>query len=244
MIIYPAVDILDGRCVRLKQGRLEDVTVYAEDPADAAQRWADAGAQMLHVVDLNGAVEGEPKNLDAVARIVERTGVPVQLGGGIRDRANLEAAFEAGVTRVVVGTSLVKSTEFVAEVAAAHAGGIVAGIDARGGKIALEGWVEETQLDAIDVARRMADVGVAAIVYTDINVDGMQKGANIDATARMLEATDIPVIASGGVSALADIRRLKELEPLGLDGVIIGRALYEDNFTLREAITAGISVAC
>lgn len=244
MIVYPAVDILDGRCVRLKQGKLFDVTVYADDPADAAQRWADGGAQMLHVVDLNGAVEGQPKNLDAVRRIVERTGVPVQLGGGVRDRAGLEAAFETGVTRVVLGTSLVKSTEFVAKVAEAHPGAIVAGIDARGGKVALEGWVEETQLDAVEVARHLGNVGVAAIVYTDIDVDGMQTGVNLDATRRMLEATEIPIIASGGVSTLEDIKNLKVLEPLGLDGVIVGRALYEEAFMLPEAIVAAVSVAC
>lgn len=244
MIIYPAVDILDGRCVRLRRGKFLDVTVYADDPADAAERWAAGGAQMLHVVDLNGAVEGVPKNLESVRRIVERTGVPVQLGGGIRDRGDLEAAFEAGVTRVILGTSIVKSTEFVAEVTQDHPGGILAGIDARGGKVALEGWVEETGLDAVDVVRHLTDLGVAAIIYTDIDVDGMQTGVNVEATRRMLESTDIPVIASGGVSTLDDIHRLKELKPLGLDGVIVGRALYEKAFTLSEAIVAGISTAC
>lgn len=244
MIIFPAVDILDGKCVRLKQGRLEDVTVYADDPADAAQRWANFGAQIIHVVDLNGAVEGTPKNLDAVARIVQRTDVPVQLGGGIRDRGTLEAAFEAGVTRVVLGTAVVKSLDFVADATSAHPAAICAGVDARGGMVALEGWVEETELDAVDVVNGLAGVGVAAVIYTDINVDGMQTGANVEATWRILEATDIPIIASGGVSALEDIARLKQLEPLGLEGVIVGRALYEEKFTLAEAIAQGMSVSC
>lgn len=244
MIIYPAVDILDGRCVRLRQGKLFDVTVYAEDPADAAERWAAGGAQMLHVVDLNGAVEGTPKNLDAVRRIVQRAGIPVQLGGGLRERSHVEAAFDAGVSRVILGTSIVKSTRLVAEMAEAHPGAILAGIDARGGKVALEGWVEETGLDAIRLAKRLSDLGVAAIIYTDIDVDGMQKGVNVEATRKMLKATKMPVIASGGVSTLQDIRRLKELEPLGLDGVIVGRALYEGTFTVSEAIVAGISKAC
>ncbi len=244
MIVYPAVDILDGRAVRLKQGRRSEVSVYADDPAQAAQRWVNAGAQMLHVVDLNGAFEGRLKNLTQVARIVEQTGVPVQLGGGIREASSLEQAFSSGVTRVILGTSVVKSMDFVAEAVEAYPGKIVAGIDARGGKIAVEGWVEETELDATEVAGHLEDLGVAAIVYTDINVDGMQTGVNIDATRAMLEATDIPIIASGGVSTLDDIRRLKELEGLGLDGVIVGRALYEEAFTLEEALVVAITKSC
>ncbi|RJQ52483.1 MAG: 1-(5-phosphoribosyl)-5-[(5-phosphoribosylamino)methylideneamino]imidazole-4-carboxamide isomerase [Actinobacteria bacterium] len=244
MIVYPAVDILDGRCVRLKQGRTSDVTVYANDPAQAAERWANAGAAALHVVDLNGALEGRMQNLDAVARIVQRTDVPVQLGGGIRDMEGLEEAFSAGVARVVLGTSIVKSMDFVRRAVQAHPGAIVAGVDARGGKIALEGWVEDTELDAVEVVKRLEEVGAAAVIYTDINVDGMQTGVNVDATRAMLEATGVPIIASGGVSSLEDIRRLKELEPLGLEGVIVGRALYEEAFTLEEAMVVAISKSC
>jgi phosphoribosylformimino-5-aminoimidazole carboxamide ribotide isomerase len=236
MIIYPAIDIMGGKCVRLYQGKAEQATVYADNPADMAQKWQDEGAQYLHLVDLDGAFKGSPQNLEAVENIVKRVNIPVQLGGGLRNLADLDRVFDTGVTRAILGTSVITDPELVKAACAKYPGKIVAGLDARDGKVAIKGWVEDTDIFAVDLALQLEIYGISRIVYTDIFSDGTQKGVNVFATEDVAENISIPVIASGGVSALDDIRQLKPLQESGVEGVIIGRALYEGNFTLPEAI--------
>ncbi len=236
MIVIPAVDIKGGRCVRLAQGRMDAETVFGDDPAAAAAGWEAAGARMLHVVDLDGAVEKAPRNQAVVKRILERVKVPVQLGGGIRTEATIRFYLDSGVDRVVIGTEALRNPRLVAEACRRHPGRIVVGIDARNGFAAVEGWTETTRVRAVDLARRFEDCGVAAVNFTDIHRDGMQTGPNIEETRRMAEAVGIPVVASGGVSTLDDIRRLLPLEAVGVTGVITGRALYSGSLDLAEAI--------
>ncbi len=239
MQILPAIDILGGKAVRLRQGDYDAVTVYNDDPVDQARIWSEAGAEWLHVVDLDGAREGIPANIDVIRRIVASTDVPVQTGGGIREIPTLDSLFAAGVKRCVLGTSLVKRPEFVVEACAKHSG-VVAGIDARDGKIAIEGWREGTEHGVLEFVRELMLLGVQRVAYTDISRDGMQEGANIEAYRALAAQVDIPIIASGGVSSLAEIRNLASIG-LGIEGAIVGTALYEGRFTLEEAIAAGRS---
>jgi phosphoribosylformimino-5-aminoimidazole carboxamide ribotide isomerase len=235
MRIIPAIDLKNGKCVRLLQGDLAAETVYADDPVDAARRWEAAGATLLHVVDLEGAVRGEPAHQAVIARILAAVRIPVQLGGGLRDRPTVERALEAGVARVVIGTEAIRNPALIDELCRAAPGRIAVGIDARDGKVAIQGWTETTAFDAVQLARRFEQSGVAALIFTDIRRDGMQTGPNIDQTRALAAAVRIPVIASGGVGGLEDIRRLLPLEPLGVEGVIVGRALYSGALRFAEA---------
>lgn len=236
MQIIPAVDIKDGRCVRLLQGRKDSETVFSDDPAAMAVRWESEGAGLLHVVDLDGAFEKKPKNLEAIRRIVEQIQIPIQLGGGIRSLDTVDMYLDLGVSRVILGSGAVADPSIVRNACERHPRRIVVGIDARDGMVATEGWTETTACNAVDLARSFEGYGLAGIVFTDIKRDGMQKGVNIEATRRLAEAVSIPIIASGGVSGLADIEQLLPLEDVGVSGVITGRALYAGTLDLREAI--------
>ncbi|MEO1274077.1 MAG: 1-(5-phosphoribosyl)-5-[(5-phosphoribosylamino)methylideneamino]imidazole-4-carboxamide isomerase [Pseudomonadota bacterium] len=235
MILYPAIDLKDGKCVRLLRGDMDQATVFGEDPAAQARAFVDAGCAWLHVVDLDGAFAGDARNRAAVEGILGAVDVPVQLGGGIRTRAAIDGWLEAGLARVILGTLAVRDPALVKAAAAAHPGRIAVGIDARGGRVAVEGWAEATELDATDLARRFEDAGVAAIIYTDIDRDGAMAGPNVKATAALARAVSIPVIASGGVSSLDDLKALKD-SGAALDGVISGRALYEGKIDLKAAV--------
>lgn len=236
MIVFPAIDLKDGRCVRLRQGVMDDATVYNDDPAAQARSFQDAGALWLHVVDLDGAVSGTPKNTGAVGAILKSVSMPVQLGGGIRDRARIESWLEAGVRRVVLGTVAIANPQLVRDAARAHPGRIVVGIDARGGKVAVDGWTRATETTARDLADALADAGVAAIVYTDIDRDGVLGGPNIEATVALAKGLPVPVIASGGVSSLDDLAALRAREKDGIAGVIVGRAIYDGRVDLKRAL--------
>lgn len=237
MIVLPAVDILDGKAVRLYQGRLDAVKVYNEDPVDQARVWASQGAEWLHIVDLDGAVLGEPKNIEHIEHIIRSVKISVQAGGGIRNMETLDRLCDAGVARAVLGTTLVTEPEFVAEACSKYPG-IVAGIDARDGKIAIEGWKQGTERGVLELIRELALLGVKRVAYTDISKDGTQEGINYGAYRAIAGQVDIPIIASGGVASLQDIRDLNDIGP-GVEGVIIGTALYEGKFTLPQAIAAG-----
>ena len=243
MIIIPAVDIKDGRCVRLLQGEMDRETVFSDNPTAMAQRWQDAGAELVHLVDLNGAVDKKPRNMDTIKAILAGVEIPVQLGGGIRDMATIETYIDMGVSRIVIGTEAIRNPEFVAQAAQTYPGRIVVGIDARDGYVAIEGWTETTATTAVDLARRFEDLGIAAINFTDIHRDGMQSGPNIEATRQLAEAVTIPIVASGGVSDLDDIRDLLPLVPAGVKGVITGKALYSGSLDLKEAITLARTAA-
>ena len=235
MILYPAIDLKDGACVRLLRGEMEAATVFGTDPAAQARAFQDAGCRWLHLVDLNGAFAGTPVNGAAVEGILAAVTVPAQLGGGIRDRATIEAWLEKGIRRVILGTAALRDPELVRQAAAAHPGRVAVGIDARDGRVAVEGWAETSDVTALDLARRFEDAGVAAIIYTDIERDGAMRGPNVEATAALAQAVAIPVIASGGVSSIDDLRALKA-SGAPLDGAISGRALYEGKLDLAEAV--------
>ncbi len=235
MIIFPAIDILDGKVVRLRQGRLDSVTVYNDDPVDQAKQWAAAGAEWIHVVDLDGAVTGEPVNLPIIERIVDE-GIPVQMGGGIRSMAMLERICNAGVKRAVLGTALITQPSLVAE-ACERFEGIVAGVDARDGKVAIQGWREGTEYGVLELIRELEILGVRRLAYTDIARDGLQTGVNYGAYRALASQIDIPIIASGGVCSLDDIIDLLTIGPQ-VEGVIIGRSLYEGVFTVEDALAA------
>ncbi|MFH1736898.1 MAG: 1-(5-phosphoribosyl)-5-[(5-phosphoribosylamino)methylideneamino]imidazole-4-carboxamide isomerase [Actinomycetota bacterium] len=236
MIIYPAIDIKDGRCVRLQQGKETEVTVYDEDPVRAALRWQKKGADIVHVVDLDGAFRGVPKNAETVRKIVQALDIPVQFGGGVRTFDAVRDLIETGVGHVVLGTvALMESTIFHRAVEE-YGERIVVGLDGHHGTVSVEGWTKDTGEDIVEVGKAMVDAGVARIIYTDIARDGMLFGPNIEATRALARAVRIPVTASGGVSSLDDIRALKTLEADGVEGVIIGKALYEKTFTLEEAL--------
>lgn len=236
MQILPAIDILAGRVVRLRQGRLDAVTLYSNDPVDQAKRWADAGAEWIHVVDLDGAVSGTPVNIASVERIVGAVDVPVQVGGGIRTLATLRRLYDAGVARTVLGTTTVTSPELV-EQACAEFPGIVAGVDALAGRVAIQGWGQGTDRRVAELVLELSGLGVERVVYTDIAADGMQRGIDAEAYRSLLRQVDVKLIASGGVTSLDDIRALSCVP--GVEGVIVGRALYESSFTLVDAIAAG-----
>lgn len=235
MILYPAIDLKDGKCVRLLRGEMDRATVFGDDPAAQARAFTAAGCAWLHVVDLDGAVTGRPVNDGAVAAVLEAVDVPVQLGGGIRDRATLERWLELGVRRVVLGTAAARDPDLVRAAARAHPDRIAVAIDARGGRVAVEGWAETTALTASELASRFEDAGVAAIVYTDIDRDGAMEGPNVGAIAALARATRIPVIASGGIASIDDVRALKNCGT-PLDGVIAGRAIYERRLDLPAAV--------
>jgi len=235
MILYPAIDLKDGACVRLLRGDMAAATVFGADPAAQARAFVDQGCRWLHLVDLNGAFAGAPVNGAAVEAILAAVDVPIQLGGGIRDRATLDHWLERGVARVILGTAAVRDPAFVRGAAKAFPGRVAVGIDARGSRVAVEGWAETTELDAVDLARRFEDAGIAAIVFTDIARDGAMLGPNVAATTALAHAVSIPVIASGGVSSLDDLRALKECGG-PLDGAISGRALYEGKLDLAAAV--------
>jgi len=236
MILFPAIDLKDGQCVRLKRGRMAEATVYNTDPAAQARAFAEAGFEWLHVVDLDGAFAGRPANADAVRAIRAAVDLPIQLGGGIRDLAQIEAWLDLGITRVILGTAAVRDPSLVREAAHGHAGRIAVGIDARDGRVAVEGWAETSELTAEALAERFADAGVAAIVHTDIERDGVMAGLNLAASRRLARATTIPVIASGGLASLADIEALVRPENRGLAGAVAGRALYDGRLDAREAL--------
>lgn len=238
MEIIPAIDLLEGRCVRLYQGDYSQSQVFDENPAAVAVQWADGGATRLHVVDLDGAKAGKPVNLNAIAAIVRAVSVPVQVGGGLRDRTSISQLLDLGVERVILGTIAVKQPQLVAELCGEFPGKIVVGIDARNGKVATDGWLETSSVSATDLAHQMAQLGAAAIIYTDIHRDGTLSGPNIQALRELAENVAIPVIASGGVSSLTDLLSLLSLEPIGVKSVIVGRALYTGDVSLKEAIQA------
>jgi phosphoribosylformimino-5-aminoimidazole carboxamide ribotide isomerase len=235
MIIIPAIDLKDGRCVRLLQGRMHDATVYSDDPVGVARRWASEGAEWLHVVDLDAAVAGASRNRECIARIVQATGVPVQVGGGLRTAADVEACLSVGVRRAIIGTAAAEDSALLQTVCRRHPGRIAVGIDARDGRVATHGWTRTTDIPAVDLARAVEDAGAAAIIFTDIHRDGMQGGPNIEETGRIAAAVSLPVIASGGVGSLEHIRALLPLEAVGVVGVITGKALYSGAISFGEA---------
>ena len=238
MLLIPAIDLKDGRCVRLQQGDMQASTVFSEDPAAMARRWINAGARRLHLVDLNGAFAGKPVNEAAVKAILAEVGdeIPVQLGGGIRDLDTIERYLDDAVSFVIIGTAAVKNPGFLHEACDAFPGHIIVGLDAKDGQVATDGWSRLTKHDVIDLAKRFQDYGVEAVIYTDIGRDGMMTGVNIDATVRLAQALAIPVIASGGLNSLDDVRRLCAVEGEGISGAITGRAIYEGKLDFAEAV--------
>jgi phosphoribosylformimino-5-aminoimidazole carboxamide ribotide isomerase len=241
VLIIPAIDLKDGRCVRLKQGDMSTATVFSEDPIAMARHWAGEGAKRLHVVDLNGAVAGRPKNEKVIRDIVAAVGdkLQVQLGGGIRDLDTIESYIDAGVALVVIGTAAVKNPGFLSDACYAFPGHIIAGLDAKDGKVAVEGWSKMTGHDVVDLAKKYEEYGVEALIYTDIGRDGMMTGVNIEATFKLAQAIKTPIIASGGIASVADVQSLcAKLYPEGVVGAITGRALYEGALDFRQAQAA------
>jgi phosphoribosylformimino-5-aminoimidazole carboxamide ribotide isomerase len=236
VILFPAIDLKEGLAVRLEQGDMARATVFHRDPAAQALAFEQQGFEYLHIVDLDGAFAGKPMNAAAVDRVLETVHVPVQLGGGVRDTATVESWLEKGVTRVIIGTAAVRDPPFVKQAARDYPGRIAVGLDAREGKVAVEGWAENSQLSALEIARRFEDVGVAAIIYTDIARDGMLQGLNLDTTIILADAISIPVIASGGLASIEDIKRLLEPRAKKLAGAIAGRALYDGRLDAAEAL--------
>lgn len=237
MLLIPAIDIQDGRCVRLRQGDMSDATVYEDDPLAAARRWVDAGARRLHVIDLDGARSGRPENTDAVQRIAgEYPDIPIQIGGGIRDEQTIETYLEAGVQYVILGTKAVNEPHFVSDMCVEFPGHVIVGLDAKEGRLAVEGWSKLSKHDVIDLACKFEEDGVEAIIYTDIARDGMLTGVNIEATRRLAEAIRIPVYASGGIANLDDVRRLLEIRDSGVAGAITGRAIYDGSLDFATGL--------
>lgn len=242
MLIIPAIDIKDGKCVRLQQGEMQSATVFSDQPGQMASKWKELGAQRLHVVDLNGAFAGKPKNEAAIKEIVaamrteDGEDIPIQLGGGIRDLETIERYLDDGITWIVIGTAAVKSPGFLHEACDAFPGHIIVALDAKDGKVATDGWSKLTGHDVIDLAKRFQDYGVEAVLYTDIGRDGMLSGVNIDATVKLAKELTIPVIASGGLSNLDDIKKLQAVEDEGIMGVIAGRSIYEGTLDFKKAI--------
>ena len=237
MLIIPAIDLKDGQCVRLKQGNMENVTVFSENPGTMAKHWLDNGARRLHLVDLNGAFAGKPKNELAIRSIVKAIDkkIPIQLGGGVRDLKTIERYLDNGITYVIIGTAAVKTPKFLRDACCAFPGCIMVGLDAKGGKVATDGWSQVTNYDVIDLAKKLEDYGVEAIIYTDIGRDGMLNGVNIEATVELAEVLTIPVIASGGIASLDDVKALCAVEFEGIIGAITGRAIYEGSLNVKEA---------
>jgi phosphoribosylformimino-5-aminoimidazole carboxamide ribotide isomerase len=237
MLLIPAIDLKDGHCVRLRQGEMDDATVFSEQPAAMARHWIEQGARRLHLVDLNGAFAGKPKNEAAIRAICGEVGddIPVQLGGGIRDLDTIERYLDNGIAYVIIGTAAVKNPGFLHDACSAFPGHIIVGLDAKDGKVAVDGWSKMTGHDVVDLAKKYEDYGVEAVIYTDIGRDGMLSGVNIDATVRLARALRIPVIASGGIASLADIEALCAVEDEGIVGAITGRAIYEGTLDFAAA---------
>jgi len=241
VLIIPAIDLKDGRCVRLKQGDMSTAVVFSDDPVAMAKHWAGQGARRLHIVDLNGAVAGRPKNEKVIREMIAAVGaqVPIQVGGGIRDLDTIESYLDAGVTYIVIGTAAVKNPGFLSDACYAFPGHIIAGLDAKDGKVAVEGWSKLTGHDVVDLAKKYEEYGIEALVYTDIGRDGMMSGVNIDATLRLAQATKTPIIAAGGLNSVADVQAVcAKLVPEGVIGAIAGRALYEGKLELKSAQAA------
>lgn len=236
MILFPAIDLKDGQCVRLVHGLMDRATVFNDDPAAQARAFEDAGFGYIHLVDLNGAFEGRPVNADAVENILGAVKVPAQLGGGIRDLATIEMWLTKGIARVIIGTAAVKNPDLVVEACKKFPGRIAVGLDAKGGRVATEGWADVSDLTVLDMARRFEDAGVAAIIYTDIDRDGAMQGLNIEATVKLANEISIPVIASGGLSSIEDLKKLIDANCPGIEGVISGRALYDGRLDPKEAL--------
>lgn len=237
MLLIPAIDLKDGQCVRLRQGDMTDATVFSDDPAAMARHWLEQGARRLHLVDLNGAVAGKPRNEASIKAIVRAVGndIPVQIGGGIRDLDTIERYLDDGIAYVIIGTAAVKNPGFLHDACGAFPGHIIVGLDGRDGKVATDGWSKLTGHDVIDLAKKFEDYGVEAVAYTDIGRDGMLSGINLDATLRLAQHIQVPVIASGGIGTLRDIEELCALEAEGVDAAILGRALYEGAFSFTDA---------
>ena len=238
MIIIPAIDIKNGKCVRLLQGRMDDDTVYSDDPGAMAAKWQQLGARLIHVIDLDGAFSKSPQNEATIRKIIQSVQVPIQLGGGIRNEKTVDMYLKMGIKRVIIGTEAIKNPSFVKKICKTYPERILVGIDARNGKVAIDGWTQTTQIEAIDLAKAFEDCGVAAINFTDIQRDGMQTGPNLEATQALAEAISIPVVASGGVSSIQDIKNLLPLEKIGVIGVIVGKALYSGAMDLKAALDA------
>jgi phosphoribosylformimino-5-aminoimidazole carboxamide ribotide isomerase len=235
MLLIPAIDLKDGKCVRLRQGKMEDSTVFSDDPVAVAGRWVAAGTQRLHIVDLDGAFAGKPKNAGVIGEIASAyPGIDIQVGGGIRDDDTIAAYLDAGVRFVIIGTQAVRDPHFVSEVCAEFPTHIIVGLDAKDGKVAVDGWSKLSRHDVIDMAQRFEEDGVSAIIYTDISRDGMMQGLNVEATVKLAQAVRIPVIASGGITSMDDIKALSAVEDEGIMGAITGRAIYEGNIDLAE----------
>jgi len=244
VLLIPAIDLKDGRCVRLRQGRMEDETIFSDDPVEVAGRWVDAGARRLHLVDLNGAFAGEPVNggvIQAIARAYPD--LPIQVGGGIRDERTIQAYLEAGVNFVIIGTQAVKEPEFVARACASFPGNVIVGLDAKEGMVAIDGWATVTDQEVTELSRRFEQDGVSAIVYTDIGRDGMMTGPNVEATAALANAVNIPIVASGGITNLDDIEALCKAETQNIMGAITGRAIYEGTLDFAAGQTLADSLS-
>jgi phosphoribosylformimino-5-aminoimidazole carboxamide ribotide isomerase len=237
VILYPAIDLKDGACVRLEQGDMARLTLFNRDPALQAQAFEAQGFEFLHIVDLDGAVAGRPVNTSAVERILQTVAIPIQLGGGIRDAATVESWFERGVGRIVIGTAAVRDPGLVMRAAGKFPNRVAVALDARDGKVAVEGWVKTSETSVLDIARRFEDAGVAAIVYTDISRDGLLRGLNLEASIALAEAVETPIIASGGLASIEDVKALLEPRASKLAGAIAGRALYDGTLDAREALT-------
>lgn len=236
MLLIPAIDLKDGQCVRLRQGRMDDTTIFSDNPVEMAERWVKAGARRLHLVDLNGAFEGRPVNGDVVRAVAEKfPDIPVQIGGGIRDAETVQAYLDAGVQYCIIGTKAVEDPQFVVELCQQFPEHIIVGIDAKNGMVATDGWAEVSSVSAIELARQFEQAGVSAIVYTDIARDGMMTGVNVGETARLAQSVSIPVVASGGVTNMDDIKALLAVEDQGVTGSILGRSIYEGTIDLAEA---------
>jgi phosphoribosylformimino-5-aminoimidazole carboxamide ribotide isomerase len=237
MLIIPALDIKDGHCVRLKQGKMSDATVYSEDPVAMAKHWKAEGARRLHLIDLNGAAAGKPKNESIIRAILEEVGgsLPVQLGGGIRDLDTIEHYLDLGASYIIIGTAAVKNPGFLQDASTAFSGHIIVALDAKDGKVAVEGWSKMTGHDVVDLAKKFQDYGVEAVIYTDIGRDGMLTGVNVDATVKLARELRVPVIASGGLTSIEDIKALCKIESEGITGVITGRAIYQGKLDFKKA---------
>lgn len=236
MQLIPAIDLKEGKCVRLRQGLMEDATVFSDNPVEMAQKWVDAGAKRLHLVDLDGAFAGKPENYAAIKDIVESfSEIDIQIGGGIRDIETAETYLDLGLKYIIIGTKAVQTPHFITDICAEFPGSIIVGLDAKGGKVAVDGWSKLSTHNVIDMAQEFEDDGVESIIFTDIGRDGMMKGVNIDSTVELAEAISIPVIASGGVSTIDDVKKLIEVADAGIEGAIIGRALYEGSIDFAVA---------
>lgn len=236
MIIIPAIDLKSGKCVRLRQGKEDEVTIFSEDPVATAKKWAAKGAELLHVVDLDGAFQGKPQNLEIVKEIKRNIDIPVELGGGIRNLSTIDEIISSGIDRVILGTSAISNPSLIEEACQKYRGKVFVGIDAKDGWVAIKGWVEVTNQKATQIAKRFEDYGVAGIIFTDIKRDGMLVGPNLESIKEIAQIVDVPVIASGGVSTLKDIEDLLAIEQHGIQGVIVGKALYTGDVDLEEAV--------